>query len=96
MYSNPNRTLSSYIPGKKNSTKESCLVRGYWGDIVCSPYLSFGIESDAEQKDKLFQKANLKYIGHAMEVSEFNVRDYIEGLETLKRYKKVFDDYYRS
>lgn len=21
-------------------------VRGYWGDIVSSPYLSFGIESD--------------------------------------------------
>jgi dynein assembly factor 3 len=43
VYSNPNRTLSSYIPGKKNSTKESCLVRGYWGDIVCSPYFTFGV-----------------------------------------------------
>ena len=29
-----NRTLSSYLPGKKRATNESCLVRGYWADIV--------------------------------------------------------------
>ena len=32
--------------------------RGYWGDIVNSPYLTFGLES--ENKD-LFCKANTKH-----------------------------------
>lgn len=33
--------------------------RGYWGDIVNSPYLGMGIES--ENKD-LFHKTNTKHI----------------------------------
>ena len=39
----PNRTLSSYAPGRKKKERDSCLVRGYWGDIWNTPYLSFGI-----------------------------------------------------
>jgi dynein assembly factor 3 len=54
-----NRTLSSYVPGKKKVTHESCLVRGYWGDIIISPYISFGVECDVEpEKTKLFKVAN--------------------------------------
>jgi dynein assembly factor 3, axonemal len=33
-YITPNRTMSSYLPGKKKESHESCLVRGYWGDII--------------------------------------------------------------
>lgn len=33
--------------------------RGYWGDIVNSPYLALGLESD--NKD-LLHKANTKYV----------------------------------
>jgi len=95
-YVHPNRTLSSYIPGKKKDTKESCLVRGYWGDIVCSPYIAMGIECDYPQAIKLFQKANEKYIGHAVEVSEYNMRYFLERLQTLGTYNRIFDDYYRS
>ena len=39
----PNRTLSAYIPGKKKKTGDSILVRGFWGDIINSPYFPFGI-----------------------------------------------------
>ena len=56
VYSNPNRTLSSYIPGKKNSTKESCLVRGYWGDIVCSPYLVLELKQMLNRNRNCFKK----------------------------------------
>lgn len=39
----PNRTLSSYIPGKKKKTGTSIMVRGFWGDIINSPYFAFGV-----------------------------------------------------
>ena len=58
-YIESNRTLASYMPGKKKITRESCLVRGYWGDIIVSPYVSFGVETDYEpEKTKLFKVAN--------------------------------------
>lgn len=51
--------MSSYLPGKKKLTYESCLVRGYWGDILISPYVSFGVECDySPEKDLLFKVAN--------------------------------------
>lgn len=34
-------------------------VRGYWGDIVSSPYLAFGIETDDKS---LLQKQNGEHI----------------------------------
>ena len=33
--------------------------RGYWGDIVSSPYLSFGVESDCED---LLSRQNGKHV----------------------------------
>jgi dynein assembly factor 3 len=46
-YTQPNRTLASYIPGRKKVERTSCLVRGYWGDIVVSPYVGMGVESNS-------------------------------------------------
>jgi dynein assembly factor 3 len=50
----PNRTLSCYINGKKKKSGDSCLVRGYWGDIINSPFMSFGVEIDNEDDRKKF------------------------------------------
>lgn len=72
-YCEPNRTLSSYAPGRKKEDKTSCLVRGYWGDIVMSPYISIGIKCDYKQSDLLFKKANLKFIGHSVELAQYNM-----------------------
>jgi hypothetical protein len=36
------------IPGKKKVTRDSCLVKGFWGDILISPYIGFGVETDYE------------------------------------------------
>jgi dynein assembly factor 3 len=58
-YPTPNRTLSSYLPGRKKQTHESCLVRGFWGDIAISPYIAFGTWTDVQpEKDLLFKIAN--------------------------------------
>lgn len=42
--------------------------RGYWGDILVSPYISFGIESDNQQ---LFKKANNTYIKVGLTIQRF-------------------------
>lgn len=48
-YSEPNKSIMSYTEGfmktgaEKGSKKE---VKGFWGDIVVSPYISFGIDCD--------------------------------------------------
>jgi dynein assembly factor 3 len=60
-YIESNRTMGSYLPGKKKLTRESCLVRGYWGDIIVSPYIAMGVETDYEpEKTKLFKVANMQ------------------------------------
>ncbi|XP_077100200.1 dynein axonemal assembly factor 3-like [Siphateles boraxobius] len=54
-------------------------VRGYWGDIVSSPYLSFGIETD--NKD-LLKKQNNQHVKTAQDISEVNVLALFECLAT--------------
>lgn len=52
----PNRTMASYIPGRTKSDRSSCMVRGYWGDVVVSPYIAMGVE--CEYEPLLFKVAN--------------------------------------
>ncbi|CAM4723827.1 unnamed protein product [Leuciscus chuanchicus] len=54
-------------------------VRGYWGDIVSGPYLSFGIET--ENKD-LLKKQNNQHVKTARDISEVNVLALFECLAT--------------
>ena len=59
----PNRTMSSFIPGKKKRSGDSILVRGFWGDIINSPYWSFGIEVWRQgDKEKFFRKMNMQQV----------------------------------
>nr|XP_055038325.1 dynein axonemal assembly factor 3-like [Misgurnus anguillicaudatus] len=57
-------------------------VRGYWGDIVSSPYLSFGIET--EDKD-LLKKHNNQHVKTAQDISEVNVLALFECLASRWR-----------
>ncbi|XP_073720256.1 dynein axonemal assembly factor 3 isoform X1 [Misgurnus anguillicaudatus] len=57
-------------------------VRGYWGDIVSSPYLSFGIET--EDKD-LLKKHNNQHVKTAQDISEVNVLALFECLASRER-----------
>ncbi|KAM4624492.1 dynein axonemal assembly factor 3 [Polymixia lowei] len=52
-------------------------VRGYWGDIVSSPYLSFGIESDDKS---LLQTQNGTHIKTAQDISYANVQALFQSL----------------
>ncbi|XP_034049601.1 dynein assembly factor 3, axonemal-like [Thalassophryne amazonica] len=52
-------------------------VTGYWGDIVSSPYLSFGIESGHQS---LFKTENGQHIKTAQDVSFTNVQAFLQSL----------------
>ncbi|XP_056306343.1 LOW QUALITY PROTEIN: dynein axonemal assembly factor 3 [Danio aesculapii] len=57
-------------------------LRGYWGDIVSSPYLSFGIETENKE---LLKKQNNHYVKTAQDISEVNVLELFECLATRGR-----------
>jgi len=48
--------MSSYVEGKKKWTWDSCLVRGFWGDIINSPYIAIGYHVENEDDRKKFNK----------------------------------------
>ncbi|XP_019938726.2 dynein axonemal assembly factor 3 [Paralichthys olivaceus] len=52
-------------------------VRGYWGDIVSSPYLSFGIETDDKS---LLKTQNGQHIKTAQDISFANVQALFKSL----------------
>ncbi|KAM3859893.1 dynein axonemal assembly factor 3 [Diretmus argenteus] len=56
---------------------EKVAARGYWGDIVSSPYLSFGIETDDEN---LLQTQNGQHIKTAQDISFANVQALFQSL----------------
>jgi dynein assembly factor 3, axonemal len=40
----------------KKKTKDKIMVRGFWGDIQVTPYISFGVEVDRERERTWFAK----------------------------------------
>uniref|UniRef100_W5KXR8 Dynein axonemal assembly factor 3 n=1 Tax=Astyanax mexicanus TaxID=7994 RepID=W5KXR8_ASTMX len=60
-----------------NHRGDRMAVRGYWGDVVSSPYLSFGIET--ENKD-LLKTQNKHYVKTAQDISIVNVQMLFESL----------------
>ena len=48
----------AYVEG----TGQSCLVRGFWGDIVISPYPTLALEVDSyPENERLLNKRNELY-----------------------------------
>eukprot|EP00698_Gefionella_okellyi_P002181 TRINITY_DN12016_c0_g1_i1.p1 TRINITY_DN12016_c0_g1~~TRINITY_DN12016_c0_g1_i1.p1 ORF type:complete len:497 (-),score=87.11 TRINITY_DN12016_c0_g1_i1:185-1648(-) len=81
-YTHPNRTLASRAVGLEQGVKVG--RQGFWGDIVSSPFISFGITCD----DPLFfRKRNDTHIKTTHEVSHHNVRSLLYELELSRPYK---------
>uniref|UniRef100_A0A8C5R2T7 Dynein axonemal assembly factor 3 n=1 Tax=Leptobrachium leishanense TaxID=445787 RepID=A0A8C5R2T7_9ANUR len=81
IYDVPNKTLASHM-----SVINRCgrvRARGYWGDIICSPYIAYGIETE----EKSFLKmANGAYVKSAQEISQYNLISLFHELNTGQRY----------
>lgn len=80
-YEVSNRSLASGLIIKKDG--ERFARRGYWGDIINSPYLAFGIESEEES---LFKTSNGQHVKTATHVSEFNVTALMHEIMTGQKY----------
>lgn len=80
-YEVTNRTLASGIIIKKDG--ERVARRGYWGDIINSPYLAFGTESEEEF---LFQTSNGQHVRTATNVSEYNITALMHEILTGEKY----------
>ncbi|KAM3592636.1 uncharacterized protein V6R79_022597 [Siganus canaliculatus] len=64
-----------------NQKGEKVFVRGYWGDIVSSPYLAFGIESDDKS---LLKTQNGHHMKTAQDVSVANVQALFQSLSSRR------------
>ncbi|KAK4468703.1 hypothetical protein MN116_007883 [Schistosoma mekongi] len=80
-YNVSNRSLAS---GRifKNSAGDKGVYWGYWGDIICSPFLAFGI--DTSECCALSRLVNGKHAYAASTISEVNVRRMFWQLENHK------------
>merc|ERR1719181_2485602 len=84
-YNTPNRTLAPYTEAKgtKGTTVQ---VRGFWGDIINSPYHGFGTTADLADKARLFRISGQLYKHTETEIAEFNVTALLSELETGEPY----------
>ena len=68
------------------------MVRGFWGDIINSPYFSFGQEVWKEpERTRFFKKCNYQSVYSNADISEYNVQGYIQKLEDLNEYEFPFE-----
>ena len=82
---NTNKTLASGLVFKKDG--ERICKRGYWGDIVVSPYISFGIECD---ESNLMAKNNNQHISSSLDISKYNVTALFHELCTGEKFVGKF------
>ncbi|XP_035521159.1 dynein assembly factor 3, axonemal-like [Morone saxatilis] len=79
IYQIPNPSLlSSRVFNQKG---DRVAVRGYWGDIVSSPYLAFGIETEDKS---MLKTQNGKYIKTAQDISIANVQALFQSLSSRR------------
>ena len=91
MLERANGTLLAYAEGTMagavrpdgTAVKRTVARRGFWGDLVNSPYYSFGL--DAEE-DSLFEKRNGKHVRSTTDVAEYNLTAWLSELESGKKY----------
>jgi len=78
-YDRPNRTLASYLPARVNGS--SVLVRGFWADIVNSPFICFSQDSLAD-RERLFKQSNGVYRQCAYDIADYNLHALLSEAET--------------
>ena len=67
------------------------MARGFWGDIIQSPYIPFGVEILKEPENTEFrQKVNGQQIYTAVEFSQYNVHNYIKIFEEGQQFNYPF------
>ena len=59
---------------QKNKSRDHVMVRGFWGDIMQSPYIPFGLELWKEPEATLFKKQiNFQQVYSSRDFSDYNL-----------------------
>ncbi|XP_064603261.1 dynein axonemal assembly factor 3-like [Liolophura sinensis] len=80
-YDVPNKTLASGLIIKKDG--ENLAKRGYWGDILVSPFIALGVETE---EVSMYKKYNQAYGKTAQDIAEYNVLAMFHELATREHY----------
>eukprot|EP00913_Durusdinium_trenchii_P012161 g11422.t1 len=67
------RTLRSYTEAVDRTKGSSVQVRGYWGDIINSPYHAFCTRTDPEVRHRLFKINSQQYRHTETDIAEYNL-----------------------
>lgn len=68
------------------------MVRGFWGDIINSPYFSFGNEvDDPDDCLRFYKEVNFQNIYTNADITEFNIQKMIFQTEELDEFEYKFD-----
>lgn len=81
-YNFPNRTLASYTEAVERKSGSLVQARGFWGDILNSPYHAFGTATDPQDRARLFVSSSQQYRHSECDIAEFNVTAFIHEMET--------------
>lgn len=67
-------------------------MRGFWGDILQSPFIPFGLEIWKEpERSEFFKKINYQLVYSCLDVTQYNVQYYIQKLEDMTEYHFPFE-----
>uniref|UniRef100_UPI00398F8677 dynein axonemal assembly factor 3-like n=1 Tax=Pristiophorus japonicus TaxID=55135 RepID=UPI00398F8677 len=81
LYDVPNKSLASGL--LMNYKGEKVPTRGYWGDIVTSPYIAFGLVTEEQS---FLKTANGIHIKTAQDISQYNITALLHELVAGERY----------
>lgn len=90
-YNTPNRSLASAAAGRQKGA--SVLKRGFWGDVVNTPYGAVGVECNDQ---RFFAKKSDQIVKTACDVAYYNVVGWLTQLETGRPFvlrAEDFDDF---
>ena len=67
-------------------------MRGFWADIVNSPYFSYGQEVFGEpERTRFYKEVNYQKVYSNTDISEYTVQSYIHKLQELTKYIFPFE-----
>lgn len=61
-------------------------ARGFWGDIINSPYHAFCTRTDPEARSRLFKISSQQYRHTETDIAEYNLTAYISEMETGEKF----------
>jgi dynein assembly factor 3 len=81
-YNSPNRTVASYTEAVDRSKGNLVQARGFWADIINSPYHAFGTTTDLQDRARLFKVTSQQYRHNETDIAEFNLTAWLNEMDT--------------